>query len=215
MPETGILDAISFVGDVAALVLAVVAIWLALYFYKQGKGTELAVSNSLTKIETQTDVLNNVTMRQLDRLTKYVTQSRKLGEDESLTKFIESVRGLAEAASKPSAGDQGTTPELESSALEKTLWIAVQFYAGQANYWSQGYIPDASQFDPNNPNHQLAKHIVDLSHADFIIASQKVRELKPHDVDATGLRHMYDETNRTLTKYVVPSSYVYEQRARG
>lgn len=62
--------------SVASTVLAVVAIWLSIHFFVKGKDSEKAVEKALEGIKAQTDTLQKVASRQLDRLTRYATEPR-------------------------------------------------------------------------------------------------------------------------------------------
>src|SRR5690349_8117087 len=65
---------LGFAANAVSLVLGVVALVMAILFYLAGRGTEQRVASSLTKIETQTEMLQKITKSQLDRLTRFATE---------------------------------------------------------------------------------------------------------------------------------------------
>jgi hypothetical protein len=50
------------------------AIWLSMHFYTKAKDTEREVSNSLESIKAQTDTLQKLTARWMDRFTRHATE---------------------------------------------------------------------------------------------------------------------------------------------
>ena len=61
----------SIVASIVSVVLGFLAIAMSVYFFVVGRKTEREVSNSLIKIETQADMLQKLSGRQMDRLTGY------------------------------------------------------------------------------------------------------------------------------------------------
>jgi hypothetical protein len=68
-----ILEIINLVASLASLILAVLAICLAVYFYTQSKNTETNVSGLLEGIRAQTDCLQKIVGRQMGQLIRGVT----------------------------------------------------------------------------------------------------------------------------------------------
>ena len=64
----------SLVSSVLSSVLALVAISLSLYFFVQSRNVQENVSTTLAEIKTQAGVLQKITFKQLDRLTRFVTE---------------------------------------------------------------------------------------------------------------------------------------------
>jgi hypothetical protein len=70
------METASIIASFVSVIISVLAIWQAIYFYTQGKNTERNVQVALEAIKTQTDALQTLNARTLDRLTKYVTTPR-------------------------------------------------------------------------------------------------------------------------------------------
>mgnify|MGYP003587795725 CR=1 FL=1 len=106
----------SLAGSIVSIVLGLFAICLSIYFFVQSKKTEQNISVSLAKIETQTDALQKLTGRQLDRLTKYVTQPKSSSTDEAMAELIPVLKDLPKSLlSAPSA----STPPAQGTANEQ------------------------------------------------------------------------------------------------
>jgi hypothetical protein len=80
----------SLIASVVSVALGILAFTVSIYFFVQSRKSEAAVANNaLVKIETQTEILQRITARQTDRLTKYVTGLQpQRGEDPHLEKLI-------------------------------------------------------------------------------------------------------------------------------
>ena len=50
-------DTFNLAASIASIILAVVAVWQAVYFYSQGKNTESRVETALSAIKAQVEVL--------------------------------------------------------------------------------------------------------------------------------------------------------------
>src|SRR5438034_553609 len=87
-------EAWSLVASVVSVIVGVFAVALAVAFYLAGRGTEQRVGSSLTKIETQTEMLQKITGKQLDRLTRFATDR----PDVEQTKPAELVLALIQIA---------------------------------------------------------------------------------------------------------------------
>lgn len=64
----------SIVASIVSTLLAILAIGLSVYFFVIARRAESSIENSLTRIETQAEMIQKVTGRQLERLTKFITE---------------------------------------------------------------------------------------------------------------------------------------------
>ena len=67
------MEIINIFSSLASLILAVISIWLSLYFYAKSKDTEKNVNEALTEIKTHAGTLERLTGKWMDRFTRYVT----------------------------------------------------------------------------------------------------------------------------------------------
>lgn len=70
-------EAIGIIAGAVSVILAIVAIWQAMYFYTKGKDTESSVTSSLMGIKAQVETLQSVNTKITDRLTKFVTTPKE------------------------------------------------------------------------------------------------------------------------------------------
>jgi hypothetical protein len=64
----------SIVFSIISILLTILGICLTVYLSVAARRTESFIENSLSKIETKADMLHKVTFRQIDRLTKSLTE---------------------------------------------------------------------------------------------------------------------------------------------
>src|SRR5713226_7209357 len=67
-------EAFYLASSIVSVLLGLLSIVLSLVFFAAAKSTERSVDGTLIKIQTQTEMLQKITGRQLDRLTKFVTE---------------------------------------------------------------------------------------------------------------------------------------------
>jgi len=146
-------------------VLGLLAIGLSVYFFVIGRRTETSVAGSLTKIEAQADMLQRITGRQLDRLTRFVT-TRQPGQ-EALPELLSILVQLPQNIT--ASLQQVSTNQNQQQLIRELVisYIVSYFYSVQTNYWAQSYLPESDNFDKTNPVHLATRRILDTSAADF------------------------------------------------
>jgi hypothetical protein len=157
----------SIVASVVSVALGVFAIVLSIYFYAKGRQTEVAVSSSLTQIQTQAEMLQKLAGRQLDRLTKYVTEGPTPAKEESLPQIEALISKLPEQLTAVLAKQPGHENFEHLRGEVVTCYCLLYFYTAQANFWAQMSLPPIDQFDPKNQFHAMVKRILDMSERDF------------------------------------------------
>ena len=184
------LEIVSILSRLISIVLGILAITFSLWFYRQTKDTEKEVSNSLIKIETQTDMLHKITGRQLDLLTKFVTEPKKDHADEHLKGMFEIIAQLPQMLS-PQQISQNT---LADNQYQIQIWVAIYFYSAQTNWLSAPNLPDQVEFNTNDPYHAHIKRIVDLSAADFKKAATVLSGFSDAELKSSNTYHILEET---------------------
>jgi len=71
--------AVGITSLVVSFVFGGFAIWLSLYFYTKAKDTDKAVSNSLEAIRAQSDALQRLTARWMDRFSPAPARQPRCG----------------------------------------------------------------------------------------------------------------------------------------
>jgi len=82
------LEIFSIAASIASIILAIVAIGLAVFFYRDSKSAESNVATSLEGIKTQSEILKEISARWMDRLMEYVTRPGQLLEIAAVAQTI-------------------------------------------------------------------------------------------------------------------------------
>ena len=202
----------SIVASFVSLILAGVAIWQAMYFYTQGKNTEAKVDTALEGIRAQTDALQALNARTLDRLTKYVTTPRN-DTTQSAQVLADAVRELPNIV----LSLRMPAPNVQDDSLRREIvhaYIALWNYTATANVWASYCLPLFDNFDENNPNDILAKTIVDRSAADFNYMTEIIYHVPASELKATSYFHLYEEVQRHLLNRVGDSTHHFARFSR-
>jgi hypothetical protein len=184
----------SIVSSIVSVILAVFAVGLSIYFFVQTKNTEKGVSSSLTKIETQADSLQKINAKWMDRLTRYVTENKSNPSDESIPKLMQIMAQFPQmiTANFSQSPHSDTQEKLVNEIYSS--YIALYFYIAQTNYWSQFYLPDASDFDDNNEFHKLVRRMMDISCTDFAHIAKILENCDQTKLKSSPLVHLLNET---------------------
>jgi hypothetical protein len=202
----------SLAGSIVSVVLGILAIGLSIYFFVQARNTETKISSSLTKIETQAEMLQRITGRQLDRLTRYVTDQPMTNPQEQvqsllalLVEVVPVLQPRIAEAQHPNA--EGLTRELIS------CYIGLYYYAALANFWSQFYLPPIEELDSANQFHVLVQRAVDQSAADFTSMADVLTRVDQAKIHENPLAHVLEEAIAQWRDRVRTSTQVYAARS--
>ena len=178
-------------ASIASIVLAIVAIVLAVYFYTQAKTSEKDVANSLSKIEAQSQALEKITGRQLERLTKHITERKSLNEIHPDFKVIAD----AAATFKQDNSKVQTFENNDRLQIVKYM-IGTYHYCALSNYYAFIALPDVSNFDEENTFHSRTKHTLDKTASDikYIQNQFDVLDITDEEITESGLENLYKET---------------------
>lgn len=182
-------------ASIASIVLAIVAIVLVVYFYTQSKKTEKDVATSLSKIESHADTLGKITGRQLDRLTKHVTERRTSDNHPDFQALAELATTITKGVAQSLQAPQGQQNATNHPETLKYI-IGSYYYSGIANYYAFLNMPAASDYDETNTFHLLNKNVLDVSHSDVQFLRNILTNIKRQDIEATGVAHLFDEAER-------------------
>jgi hypothetical protein len=205
------METASIVASFVSLILGGVAIWLSLYFYTQAKNTELRVQVALEGIKTQTDALQALNAKHLDRLTKYVTTPRE-ESSQAAQLFAATIRDIPDIVLRllppPQTGNQASRSEIVHAYL--ALWN----YTATANVWASFCLPLPQDFDEDA--HRFIRYVVDRSAADFHYMTSLVEQLRPDEIRACAPSYVqfYEEVQNTLREMVGDTAHHFAQRAR-
>lgn len=203
-------EIINLVSAIVSVILSVLAIWLALYFYDKSKNSEIKVNLALEAIKAQTKALQELTGKWMDRLTKYATSAKPA--DEATVWMMEIIRSSVSNVSSQlaSPGDERKTIQNLTEQLVSS-YIAIYYYAALTNITSQGYLPNLTELDENNP----IKTIVDSSNADYWWLDSILSSTNSSDLQASPLYHLYADTITNKKQHIKDSTKVYQSRLIG
>jgi len=204
----------SVVSIIVTLLLGALAIGLSIWFFMVNRKTEQNVSNSLTKIETQTAMLQKITGRQLDRLTKYVTEPKPSMLEEWLPQLMTVLSQLPDALVSQPDRLQTTQNIQQLQNVLVVCYIAIYFYTAQTNCWAQEYLPNADEFNEDDLFHTTTKSIVDMSAADCVSSARILENTDPAQLAASPLQSLLVETRDFWKDHVRTTAQVYEDRGK-
>ncbi|MBL7663293.1 hypothetical protein JNK13_11140 [bacterium] len=201
-------DIITLASSIASIVISVLAIILSIYFYTQTKNSESNVTSALAEIKSQSESLQNLTGRWMDRLTNYATQDKTA----LLEKFI-SMQRLPEVnsiAQVPPQSDLDKTNKEQLAAGVLAYALISLYYAVYTNVLAASYLPKRSTFDADNQLHILIKRLLDGSAKDVAILKAAVDQLEkafPQQYKECQALHLLDDVNHFISS-VKPASDV-------
>lgn len=203
------IDIINLISSIASLTLSVIAIWLSLYFYNQTKTSERNVSDSLSSIKSQTDTLQKLTARWMDRLTRYATDSSSY--DSTLTQLIEVIKIIP-------GQNNIHLPQLESKIEDLTQeaisgYIGMHHYCAIANVVAQAHLPKLMDYDPTSEAHELIKNLLDNSFNTFNYLNDLLSEVDSKRIKVSSISSWYDMTNDFWKGSVKNANQVFEDAA--
>jgi len=204
-PDT--INTISILSGVFSISISVIAIFLSIIFYFAGRKTEVSVSRSLSKIEAQTDALQKLSGRQIDKLMKHALDGPNHGtSNDAMMQLMSTLSQIPLTITTILRQPTESTNDAQKIA---DLYAALYFYTAQTNYWSQFYLPKASEFDETNENDNHIKRIVDLSCSDFAFIAKWLGQCDQRLLEQSSLSNYLTETKDTWRHAVKSSSEVF------
>ena len=205
------METASIIASIVSTILAVFAIGLAVFFYTQSKNTETHVKTALEGIRTQTDTLQKLTGRWMDRLTKFVTSPRNL-ESVEQRRLIETLKDLPRDIASQLPTPSSTTAQNQLLLEIVTAYCALYYYTAISNYWAQWALPALEDFDAN-PLSQFIKDVVDNSYKDFNYIAATIGRIEPTLLTTSPLKHLFDKVETEYKQFIVDSTTAYARRA--
>ena len=214
-------DAWGTASNITSVILAILAIALAIYFYVKSKDTEREVSTALAKIETQADALQKLSGRYMDRLTKYVTETQPNRAEHSATQMAAIMQQLSQLPQTIAASvDQPPDTASHEQAVAELVncYITIYYYAATTNYWAQMWLPGADTFDQDAVLDNLAQRAVDESYNSFQHLDNVIHALEENNPDMLNqspLLGYLTATRNDLRHLVLPSAQVLIRKQAG
>jgi hypothetical protein len=189
------LAVIGVIAGVVSIILGGFAIWLSFQFYDKSNKVDTSVQTALEGIRAQTNTLQSITGKHLERLTKFVTTPRN--ESAQTSQILEiTLREIPDLIQRLQPATQATSDPVLRGYLT-SAYIALWNYTGTTNIWGAYGLPNAEDFDEDERNHTLARQIVDRSAADFrYVQATIIAQISDDEIRASPLFHMYEEALR-------------------
>ncbi len=181
MGQITALDIINLTSALVSTILAILAIWLALYFYQKSKEAEKTTEVNINEIKTQTKSLVDISGRMLDKFTDYSTRPKEADETFLVLARLLNPNIQANTAEYPSSSD---TEALTKYAVDAS--ITALFYSGLANLALQDLLPQKSADIEEGNN---IPGLLDASHQDFEQVSQTLFGI--NELRDSGILHVY------------------------
>ena len=207
------LSILNTVVGLTSLLMGGFAIWLSLHMYEKAKGAETESAKALEAIKTQSEALQRLTGRWMDRFTRHATSPRPA--DEGLMQLVQVVASLpntilatVDVARHPSHGHAPQQLQEEVAAC----YIALYYYTALANVLAQNLLPPEDQFSPDDAFHANVRGLIDNAAADFDKIANLLNGLDRSLITNSSLRHLFDQTLSDWQPHVRYTSQVFTSR---
>jgi hypothetical protein len=202
------LDWFTLVSTIASLILAVLAIWLAIYFFVKSKNSEKESASLLVRINSQTDLLHKVSNKLLDKYVAYSTQPKQADETYVLlAQVVQTTLSQGLASNGTTAANQQVMQELT------TIYIAVLYYSALSNVYLQGAIPSEMTEAELEQQSPWLRTLLDRSSADFFVANEWLNQNGGGYIESSTAKQYYQEmTDGEFTKVVKDTFGAFAQR---
>jgi len=203
------MDSLALAVGLMSLALGGFSIWLSFQFYTKAKDAEVSAAKSLEGIKSQTDTLQRLAGKWIDRLTKYVTEPKPA--DEGMMTLVAAVADLpttilsqVQLNSPTSTDFQANSPLVIQDLV--SCYIAVYWYAAMSNVATQALLPSKDEFDLANDSHVLVQRLIDGSAQDYAHMADVLNGLDPQLLQGSPLKHLLDDAVDVYSPHVATSA---------
>lgn len=209
MPTFTFIDLINTAVGLMSLVLGGFALWLSWDIYGRAKDAEKATAITIEAIKTQTDSLQRLNGRLLDRLTRYATEPRPV--DASMQMLVTTVANLPLTLLTHLGGQSSNTLNDQASGTASndaeiadlvSCYIMLYYYCGLANVAAQSSLPSQDAFMSNPAEYAGVKRLVDMSANDFGYMKNIVDKVHSTRLEASRYYQFYTEAENDLVGLV-------------
>ena len=196
-----------------SLVLGGFAIWLSLHFYTKAKDAETETVKALESIKAQSEALQRLTGKWMDRFTRHATEPRPA--DQGLMQLVHVVASLpttilAHLDVVRSGAASGPPPELIRELVDS--YVGLYYYTALSNVLAQSVLPAEDQFNAEDPLHVGVRAMVDRTAADFVHMAKVMEGLDQTLVARSSLKKLLSEALEQWRPHVRSASQVFESR---
>ncbi len=187
-------------ASISSIIIAVVAIAQATYYFTKTKSSEERVAVALAEIRSATQSLEKLNMRYVDRLTKHLTDSssRQFDDVWQITRLLSDIPKTYTDSFAKSDDSQH-----QFMLQEKiSLYILLHHYCALTNLCAQLVLPPVAEIDGNNNLHARMCEIVDMSSADFLVFDEWLKSVQPEHLEKSPHMQIYDYTVETQKRAI-------------
>jgi hypothetical protein len=189
---------------ISTVILGTLAIALSVYFFVKTKQTEGLVTSALSAIKQQTDSLQKLAAKQMDRLIGVVAEKPEFEQQRAF--MVELVKIIQRPAFTESSPKQNEiSPEMRSWFLR--LNIVAHFYAGLSNVLLGFNLPAKIA----EANEWMTKK-VDISYSDFFTLDEILQKTDQDFLRNHEIYSWYQECNNVIKPFVRDTISVYKKR---
>ena len=208
------MDSLNAIGTAATLMSVVLggfAIWLSLTLYTRANDTERQTAVTLEAIKAQSEALQRLTGRWMDRFTKHATEPKPA--DEGLLTLVSTVASLPQTILSH-LRVQPPAQQSQEALLQEIVdaYLALYYYAALTNVVAQALLPEEADFDLENAAHTTVQGIADRAAADFNHVAQLLNQVDRDRVNRSTLKHLLDEALASWQPHVQFTSQAFEAR---
>lgn len=202
--DTQLFDLINLAVGISSLLLGILAGGLSLYFFNLSKESERRASQLLENIKTQTETLQKLTGRWMDKLINYSTQSQPV-YSETLTTLMTVIQEMPTRIS--TSLPRGTGED----AVKREMivgYIGTYYYAALTNVILQSHVP--TKFDVLDDEHKLVQKLLEGTYGDVQIFKNL---LAAHGNDLTESRaySFYEQTENNWLPLIKNFDELYRE----
>lgn len=201
---------INLASALLSVALAIIAIWLSIYFYTKGKDTEKETSSALAAIKAQSEALQKLTGRWMDRFTRHATEPKPL--DEGLLSLVNAVANLPTLIITQLKPQPDTATQETLIAENINCYVLLYHYAALANVLAQGLLPSEDYFDPAESTHSTLASIIDNTVADFNRMANLLNNVHPTRIEQSTYINLLRDTVNRWQPLVKDKDGVFENR---
>lgn len=184
----------NLVVSIFSIAISAIAIYLSLHFYDKAKQSEKETSNSLVEIKTQTDMLQKLTGKWMDKFVRSATTDKPDQIDSSFREIIQIVAQIPH--NRPTEIPETTSNSL-SGQQTVNLYILLLYYSAQTNVWAGSYLPD--EYDITDTAHT---HLSDLLDSSYNLVQLLSPYLSGTDQELINSSIYLETYNATLTNWM-------------
>ncbi len=195
------------------LVLGGFAIWLSFQFYSKAKDTEMRTAITLEAIKAQSEALQKLTGRWMDRFTRHATEPKPA--DEGLLALVNAMANLPTTIlTHLRVYTESKGGEPHEGALAEILngYVCMYHYTALANVGWQALIPTSDAVDETDPRYMMAVQIVDSTAKDFRYIETVLGKVDRSRLSVSAYINLLDYTVNSLREHVADAASVLNAR---